>query len=118
MNGQTVYDGDMVEVDLLCPDDDMDMSYMDMGHDGRPTTVLLPSRRHHRRRQGMTITVRRHPGELYAMQTMVTMMMPPMELGAPSITSVMSDADGMADGHADARRQRHQALGTGQHLLQ
>ena len=26
----------------------------------------------------------------------MTMMMPPMELGAPSITSVMSDADGMA----------------------
>jgi hypothetical protein len=50
--------------------------------------------------EGMaTITVTASdPGELYAMQTiMVTvMMMPPMELGAPSITSVMSDAEGMA----------------------
>ena len=50
--------------------------------------------------EGMaTITVTASdPGELYAMQTiMITvMMMPPMELGAPSITSVMSDADGMA----------------------
>ena len=46
----------------------------------------------------ITVTASDPMGELSAMQTiMVTvMMMPPMELGAPSITSVMSDADGMA----------------------
>ena len=45
----------------------------------------------------ITVTASDPMGES-AMQTiMVTvMMMPPMELGAPSITSVMSDADGMA----------------------
>ena len=67
--------------------------------------------------EGMaTITVTASdPGELYAMQTiMVTvMMMPPMELGAPSITSVMSDADGMATVMLMPWRQCHQALHLG-----
>ena len=49
------------------------------------------------------------------MQTiMVTvMMMPPMELGDPSITSVMSDAEGMATVMLMSWRQRHQALHLG-----
>ena len=63
----------------------------------------------------ITVTASDPDRRLYAMQTiMVTvMMMPPMELGAPSITSVMSDADRHGHGHADARRQRRPALDLG-----
>ena len=101
---QMVYVGAMVEVQSNFSDPDEDMlSYMASSSDDMIATAMVDD-------MGMvtitgvaegmaTITVTASdPGELYAMQTiMVTvMMMPPMELGAPSITSVMSDAEGMA----------------------
>ena len=101
---QMVYVGAMVEVQSNFSDPDEDMlSYMASSSDDMIATATVDD-------MGMvtitgvaegmaTITVTASdPGGMYAMQTiMVTvMMMPPMELGAPSITSVMSDADGMA----------------------
>ena len=101
---QMVYVGAMVEVQSNFSDPDEDMlSYMassDMMDVATATVDDMGMVTITGVAEGMaTITVTASdPGELYAMQTiMVTvMMMPPMELGAPSITSVMSDAEGMA----------------------
>ena len=99
---QMVYVGAMVEVqsNFSDPDEDMlsytatsrrrnDVATATVDDMGMVTITGVA--------EGMaTITVTASdPGELYAMQTiMVTvMMMPPMELGDPSITSVMSDAE-------------------------
>ena len=104
VEGQMVYVGDMVEVQSNFSDPDEDMlSYSADSSDDMIATATVDD-------MGMvtitgvaegmaTITVTASdPGELYAMQTIMVsvMMMPSMELGAPSITSVMSDAEGMA----------------------
>ena len=101
---QMVYVGAMVEVQSNFSDPDEDMlSYMassDMMDVATATVDDMGMVTITGVAEGMaTITVTASdPDGMYAMQTiMVTvMMMPPMELGAPSITSVMSDADGMA----------------------
>ena len=101
---QMVYVGAMVEVQSNFSDPDEDMlSYMassDMMDVATATVDDMGMVTITGVAEGMaTITVTASdPMGAYAMQTiMVTvMMMPPMELGAPSITSVMSDAEGMA----------------------
>ena len=101
---QMVYVGAEVMVQSNFSDADMDtLSYMASSSDEMVATATVDD-------MGMvtitgvaegmaTITVTASdPMGAYAMQTIMVsvMMMPPMELGAPSITSVMSDAEGMA----------------------
>ena len=64
----------------------MDMMYMDMG--------LMAETTYYYRVAAMNSIGMGEYSDGMAMA--MTMMMPPMELGAPSITSVMSDAEGMA----------------------
>ena len=78
--------GEMMWEDVDPAHTGMDMMYMDMG--------LMAETTYYYRVAAMNSVGMGEYSDGMAMA--MTMMMPPMELGAPSITDVMSDAEGMA----------------------